>query len=511
MYGPGLKSHITVTLMLLLGVAMVLAYMVIVFFWQQTIIKAEAERILTTLQLTSQNSTPRQLYAQLTGSLAPECLSIQLPDRKKIAFDSNCTTIPEVDKAILRTSQTGSPTAMTAGSTWAVFSLQPKYVIVALPIQNEMFTGSVAAASSLSPMYRALRKKQKIIAAYLLVNIILLTVVGFFRLAKSTIKPVERLVRMTEEYDESYDVPPFSIREGNEFGQLNSSLNSMTQRIEKDRRQLRQTVLSLETANRQLQQTQKEMIKAEKLAAVGRLSAGLAHEIGNPIGIIQGYLELLQKSSLAKEERLQYSQRAIDELNRINQLIRQLLDFARSSPAEYKKVGINSLIQDVVDVFRARKNLGNISFHFAPDAKADTVFADEEGLRQVFLNCLINSVDAIAENGTDKPGAIYITTKTKGDKDKPEMIVVSIKDNGTGIDPAFIDTIFDPFFTTKEPGKGTGLGLSVSHTIIEAAGGTFAARSTEGEQTELRITLPLQKNDNVSTRQQSEKLNDQHA
>jgi C4-dicarboxylate-specific signal transduction histidine kinase len=325
---------------------------------------------------------------------------------------------------------------------------------------------------------------------YLIVNILLIATIGFFRLVKSTVKPVERLVRMTEEYDEKNDFLLFPSKEGNEFGQLSSSLNRMIRRIDNDRKRLRDTVASLEEANTKLRQTQDEMIRAEKLASIGRLSAGLAHEIGNPIGIIQGYLELLQRQSLSDDDRLQFAQRAASELNRINQLIRQLLDFARSSPSGRQQLHINEQLQDILDLFKARNKMDHIHFHLNLQTHNDIIETSEEGLRQVLLNCLLNAVDAIEEKGKDHQGEIVITSHDETGDDLQPSIAITIQDNGCGIDTSRLTTIFDPFFTTKEPGKGTGLGLSVSHTIIESLGGQISVQSEPGSGTEIKIILP---------------------
>jgi len=296
---------------------------------------------------------------------------------------------------------------------------------------------------------------------------------------------------MTENYDEQDDIVPFYDQGGSEFGRLSMALNRMTRRIDADRQRLRETVESLEAANAQLQKTQQEMIRAEKLASVGRLSAGLAHEIGNPIGIIQGYLELLRRENLSPEDRKEFSERATRELERINRLIRQLLDFARTAPPGKHRIGINPLLDDVVDMVSKRKHMENIHFRLSLEAKDDTVVANEEGLQQVFLNCLLNAVDAIAEKTDDGPGEITVTTLNRDSDDSRPEVVISIRDNGPGIEASDLNNIFDPFFTTKEPGRGTGLGLSVSHAIVEAVGGRISARSEEGKGAEIVVALPV--------------------
>jgi len=495
----GLKSHIIITLALLLVTAMLLADLVITMFWQQSLLRAEVQKITTILALESrhlvakgdggQGSEPAAATRLLRELLGAECLIILDPGGATFAEPAACTRTEELTKAIRASVAGRAPVAAPLGSTWDLFSARPESLIVALPLQGTPAPGGIGALTSLDPVYAQVRQKQKAIFVYLLVNILLLGIIGFFRLVKSTVRPLERLVQRTEAYDDSSESLLIPDHEASEFGQLSSALNRMTRRIDDDRTRLRESVASLASANQRLQQAQQEMIRAEKLAAVGRLSAGLAHEIGNPIGIVQGYLELLQRDTLSLDDRLQYSQRAISELERINRLIRQLLDFARTSPPGTHPVAMHELIRELVDMFKNRKKMDRITFHLRMEAQNDLVTANEESIRQVLLNCLLNSVDAINEKGEAFAGEITLATLvTEGEKSGE--LEIAIRDNGCGIDPSQLNNIFDPFFTTKEPGKGTGLGLAVSLSIVEAAGGRIKVQSEAGRGTEIRIILP---------------------
>ena len=150
-------------------------------------------------------------------------------------------------------------------------------------------------------------------------------------------------------------------RDSTEFGRLNMALNNMLMRIEKDKGTLRETIDSLEEANEELRKAHQEMVRTEKLASVGRLSAGLAHEIGNPIGIIQGYIDLLRQDSLRPEERSQFSQRALAELDRINRLIRQLLNYAGTSSRAFENVEVNDdFFNTVIDLVNLQHKSNNV-------------------------------------------------------------------------------------------------------------------------------------------------------
>jgi len=496
----GLKADFIITLVLLLSISALLADLVITMFWQQNMVRTEMDKARSILELEGRRlaaeSNPLQEeylaeLARMHGGTVTGCLTIATGNGEIFQADASCAHRNVLLPVLRKSLEQQQPVTETFGSTRGIFLPRPEFLLTAVPVDLGDTRGSIGSVTSLKPLYATLRSKQKAIFAYLLVNVLVLATVGFFRLVRSTVKPVEQLVRLTENYDEQDDIVPFYDQGGSEFGRLSLALNRMTRRIDADRQRLRETVECLEEANTQLQKTQQEMIRAEKLASVGRLSAGLAHEIGNPIGIIQGYLELLRRENLSPEDRKEFSERATRELERINRLIRQLLDFARTAPPGRHRIEVNPLLGDVVDMVSKRKHMENIRFRLSLEAKDDTVVANEEGLRQVFLNCLLNAVDAIAEKTDDAPGEITVTTLNRDSDDSRRELVISIRDNGPGIDPSDLNNIFDPFYTTKEPGRGTGLGLSVSHAIVEAVGGRISARSEEGKGAEIVVALPV--------------------
>jgi len=496
----GLKVDFILTLVLLLSISALLADLVITMFWQQNMLRMEMNSARSILELEARRlasqSYPLQNdylteLSRIHGDAGGECLTIANGNGEIFHAAPSCSHRQVLLPALRKSVELQQPVTETFGSTWGIYMPRPEFLLTALPVGLGSTRASIGSVTSLKPLYETLRSKQKAVFAYLLVNVLVLATIGFFRLVRSTVKPVEQLVRLTENYDEQDDIVPFYDQGGSEFGRLSMALNRMTRRIDADRQRLRETVESLEAANAQLQKTQQDMIRAEKLASVGRLSAGLAHEIGNPIGIIQGYLELLRRENLSSEDRKEFSERATRELERINRLIRQLLDFARTAPPGEHRIGINPLLDDVVDMVSKRKHMENIHFRLSLEAKDDTVVANEEGLRQVFLNCLLNAVDAIAEKTDDAPGEITVTTLNRDSDDSRPELVIFIRDNGPGIEPSNLNNIFDPFFTTKEPGRGTGLGLSVSHAIVEAVGGRISARSEEGKGAEISVTLPV--------------------
>ncbi|WP_027353334.1 sensor histidine kinase [Desulfosarcina sp. BuS5] len=386
--------------------------------------------------------------------------------------------------------------SIRSGSIWGVLWKEQRYLIIFSPLSiNKDSSASVSIVLDLVKIYNQTGQTQKIIFIYLLINTAILTFISVKRISRATVTPLKRLLNNAEEFREDGDMFLIHAKESDEFSRLSSSLNRMLQRIANDKEKLRVTVRSLEKTNLKLKEAQKELVKAEKLASVGRLSAGIAHEIGNPISIIIGYLELLKQQNISNNEKNDFLHRAKDEINRINTIIRQLLDFSRTSEENIKNISVHEIINDISQISKIQPWLSGITIELRLAAAKDTINADSNQLRQVFMNLIINASDSIASSPEKIKGKIYITTENIekiffGAAEPVQMLKIMFTDNGPGISEADIENIFDPFYTTKEPGKGTGLGLYVCFMIIDKMSGKIEVKSSEYNTT-ISITLPL--------------------
>jgi signal transduction histidine kinase len=340
---------------------------------------------------------------------------------------------------------------------------------------------------------------QKIVLFYILLNTLFLALFGFYLIYRSIIRPINRLVKRAEEFKEGETFFLTSDTEQNEFGKLSRSLNVMLRRLEDNKAELKTSISSLEKANLELRQAQEEIIRSEKLASVGRLASGVAHEIGNPIGIVLGYLDLLKGSDLKNKERKDFINRIEKEIGRINRTIRNLLDFSRPSKGEVSAVSVHQIIGDMIDMLKPQPIVSDNEILLDKGAKNDKVLADPDKLKQVFLNLSMNAIDAMEANQTKKgsqKNLLTIRTSLSPEAEPDTRIngsrvQIEFIDNGSGISAEDINRIFDPFYTTKEPGKGTGLGLSVSLRIVEDMGGDIKVESERGEGTTIIVILPL--------------------
>ena len=404
--------------------------------------------------------------------------------------------IPAVERSNKKLVHANDYEQFFLGDTWGVFWKQNKYMVISEPFLASEPMGAATLVIRLDDIYADLRHSQKIIFFYCLANLFLLLFIGMLRMSRIVIRPIHRFIRLTDDLRSTDQFPAYPGKRDTEFGQLSNAIHRMARRIEEDKERLESSLHSLEKVHADLKNTQQEMIRAEKLASIGRLSAGIAHEIGNPIGVVLGYLGLLKRQAAFKENTSgqEYIERAESEINRINTIIRQLLDFSRSTASEKQIVFMNALIKDVRQMFFHQPLMGKIALRAELSAENEKVYADYQQLRQVLINLLINAIDSIAASSNSEGGEIRLQTRDIPVSDENALnqgptIELTVSDNGTGIAREEIDNIFDPFYTTKEPGKGTGLGLSVSYMIIEQFGGVIRINSEVNQGTALSIYL----------------------
>ena len=406
---------------------------------------------------------------------------------------------PEVSQALSTSMQQAllNKTEQTSflGRTWGVFSPQSHYFIIATPLPDNRFQAGaiVGTAFNLEKFYAAQRQRQQFLLIFTFINIAILTFLGTAAISRLTLRPINRLIKRTEEYGEENEFAFLYGQEKTEFRQLSNSLNQMVYRISGDKKELQNSLDNLKKAHTEITTHQNELIRAEKLASVGRLSAGLAHEIGNPIGIVLGYLEILNQPSLAEDEKKDYISRCQKEINRINNIIRELLDFSRPPLKEPQQIFVHDLIRETINMMSVQPVIKNIKTSLNLNAPTDTLVADPDRLQQVLVNLIINAADAISSADTHKNGEITINSTVISDPQKSGQawLKVTIQDNGPGLTDKNMDNIFDPFYTTKEPGQGTGLGLSVCFMIIDNMGGTITAANSQDRGATFTIRLPL--------------------
>ena len=368
---------------------------------------------------------------------------------------------------------------------------------------------------------------KKLLLVTIILDAIVLIIFGSFLLSRVLVKPIKDLVRLTQKISEGDFSQKIEVTSKNEIGQLIGSFNRMIERLKENQESLESYLESLESTNKQLKQAQEELIRTEKLASIGRFAAGVAHEVGNPLGAILGYTSILQKEGIDREESKDYLKRVEREIERINRIVRELLDFARPSQFEIKDVEINKVIESALSLLSYQKNFKNIETQLDMQPDLPMIKGDESQLSQVFINIILNANDAMPNGGilriqtrthvvenpdVDRLQGIYprrrksdpmesdysrmrkadpLAVLFKKFSEGDQLVKIRISDTGIGIKKEDLENIFDPFFTTKDPNKGTGLGLSISLRIVESLGGEIRVESEVGKGAAFEVYFPV--------------------
>lgn len=362
-----------------------------------------------------------------------------------------------------------------------------KQLILCSPLyRGEMIPmGALKVIFSLKEADQQIAQSKKMLITYILFDAAILILFGTWLLSRYLVKPVNKIIRLTEQIAKGELDATVHLTDRNEIGQLSASLCRMAERLNEEKQKVLEQIRSLEEKNRQLQQAQQEIIQSEKLASVGRLAAGVAHEIGNPIGIILGYIQLLLTHQVDEQEKTDCLQRMNAETERVNGIIRNLLDYAQPSAEHAEALDLNRIIEETHALVSYQKNYQHIAVTFDLDQSIYPIMGDEKLLRQILINLTLNALDAMPQGGT-------LTYKTAAEQISGKTYVsFTLTDSGTGITPDNLGKIFDPFFTTKEPGKGTGLGLSNVQRIVDAMGGKIKVSSTPGNGTAFTVLFPV--------------------
>lgn len=298
--------------------------------------------------------------------------------------------------------------------------------------------------------------------------------VGSAALWRSVARPVDRLLSAAERLAAAGpgELPLLGEEGGPALMRAAVAFERLAVALEAERGRLAAKVAELTAANRALAEARESLVRSEKLATVGRLAAGVAHEVGNPLGAVAGYLELARARLAAGRpgEVEELLARAAAEAQRIDGTVRELLDFARPSRPALAAVDLGAALAGSLRLARMQGRFRDVQVTVDLPAGLPPVVADERTLAQVVLNLLLNAGDAMGGRG-----GLSIAAAREGGR-----VVVRFADGGPGIAPADLPRVFDPFYTTKEPGKGAGLGLAICHRLMESYGGEIAAANGSG-------------------------------
>ncbi|MBN2576533.1 MAG: cache domain-containing protein [Deltaproteobacteria bacterium] len=367
---------------------------------------------------------------------------------------------PEVYKKVLERKENWADRALVVND-WYITAYEP-----ILDPANRV-VGALGVGTLEAPFVRtrrlALGSSLAVVAFTSLVSLLLLALATGWLL-----RPIGRIVEMSNRVAAGDLSARVGIRPPGEMGFLCQAIDQMADAVTQREEALKQT-------------TRRQIGQSEKLAAVGRMAAGIAHEINNPLTGLLTFEHLLKDEKGLSEKGREYLDIMHKETSRMRGIVLGLLNFARESPTEMTLLDVNEIIRQSVTLLRNQKKFNNIAIKEELASRLPSVDADANQLQQVLVNLCLNACEAMPKGGT-----LTISTCEEN-----KYVVVSVADTGCGIEEEHLEKVFDPFFTTKPVGKGTGLGLSVSYGIIRQHGGVIKVESQKGQGTVFTFTLPV--------------------
>ena len=379
------------------------------------------------------------------------------------------------------------------------------------------------AISLVLPFLRSTGEATVFILIIVAVDLVIVLTFGGWALKKNLLEPMDELVLGVKKIADGDYWHRLEIPLGLELRSITESVNAMADRLIAGQQVLAENIRSLDETNVKLVEARNEVIQAARLASVGTLAAGIAHEVGNPLTAIIGYADVALRRIEADQGDPELLESIRSEAQRIDGIVRGLLDFARPQPDEITPVRVDEVIEGVRELLENQGRLGQIEHSWTLDAKCPLVLMDPRHLEQVLVNLLLNATDAVKDlaapkievalwsedgpaanplraRGDDPPGVNYLhrrrvarafsaeavgTLETAG-----RVVVLAVSDNGTGLPSADQTHVFDPFYTTKEPGKGTGLGLFISARLVTGMGGRIDVESIPEGGARFEVRLP---------------------
>jgi two-component system, NtrC family, sensor kinase len=390
-----------------------------------------------------------------------------------------------------------------------------------------LFAGGILIATMglalILPAMESPREVAFYVGTLLLAELAVIFVFGSLTLGRTLLKPMDRLVSDATTIASGafeHRIGPAPTRE---LQAVANAVNAMAERLIHDQRALAENVRSLDETNRALVEARAQVIRAARLASTGTLAAGIAHELGNPLGALMAYVDVARLRAEGEGADTTLLDSVKEEALRIDRIIRSLLDFARSRESSAAPQEVWPVVERVRELLEAQGRMEGVECQWECRHEVSPVLVDAQRLEQILVNLLLNALDAVEgredamikvtlreEPGPtaalprrrrgDPPGVNYAHRRRLALASRPgtpsalaaaeRIVVLTVEDNGPGVPQELLEEVFDPFFTTKEPGKGTGLGLALSAQLVEGMGGEILAGNRREGGAIFTIRLP---------------------
>jgi len=398
-------------------------------------------------------------------------------------------------------------------------------VIYSIPVRsgNEVVGGLQVVAPITETVDGVRYYNWPVLALFALFSLLAMAVISH-SLSREMVKPIEEILLATKRVREGDLDQHLKIRSGNELGRVASSFNDMIATLRANQEHLDHYVASLKRANDRLKRVEDRAFQTERLTTIGRLAASVAHEVGNPLGAVYAYLEVLKKR-VTGDEAVELIGKIEKETNRINEIIFGLLDLSRHGKERRETIEVNDLVKKTVSFLSSRNALAGIDCQLHLKLDLPGVTGDPRDFQQALINVVVNAVEAMPSGGmlTIRTGSTAYQAAVEGKEAEPvrregdpldldfstlrlkrseqqaipsfcngqEVVFLDISDTGRGIKQEHLQKIFDPFFTMKEREGGLGLGLSICERVIQSMGGLIRVDSIWGKGSTFTFLLPI--------------------
>jgi len=363
-----------------------------------------------------------------------------------------------------------SAAAASAGLSWQEGAAcgTPQRTGERLVACEEARGGAVRQEIDLAPAARQARALVgPVLVAVLLGNLLLVLLVSWV-LDRQLVDPLARVDQALDRISEAASGGPLLAEGGDLLGRLAPAVNRLDLRLREERARVQSQIGELQASNRELRAAREEVARSERLASVGRLAAGVAHEVGNPMTAILGFLSILRDRFRQGKDPGDYLERLAREAERIDRILRDLLGLARPPARDLQPVDLCAAAERARGLLEAQPSWTGCALELRVPRDLPPARGDDHSVVQVLLNLLVNAA---------KAGARRVEVEGRAESGAP---VVEVLDDGRGLPPEAASRLFEPFFTTSSPGEGTGLGLALCHATMERFGGSISARQRAG-------------------------------
>jgi len=442
---------------------------------------------------------------QTTTGIGVTSVKVTDPEGRILAGSRDSNTGTTSDPFIIRALETEATVVPGQITGKLPESARGSWTFAAPVFREGVLVGAFSVTYPLENLGVVLNLHRKLIYTFALIDGLMIVLFGGWLIGRVAITPMVRISSGAEalaagEYDARVQV-----QGPREIVALAAAFNSMAEKVQTAVHKQEEHLGAIERTNWELMTTQREMVRVEKLASVGQLAAGIAHEIGNPLSAILGYASILLREEEDPEAR-QYLGYIEKETERIQRIISGLLEFSRPRDAQVEELRVNELVTNTIDLVTPQQIFRNVVIKTIMAPQDPLVSGDSHQLQQILINILINAAQSMEGEGqlevrtestvlqpgggivprrratdfkrrvTDPQNEDYVGMRSSFPdtpllKEGDRAVAISVTDTGGGIPPEIADRIFDPFFTTKGPGEGTGLGLAIAYGIVEAHGG----------------------------------------